>query len=259
MESQAAAKPVGRFSTIRHSGGHGGGFTAPATTTRDQARASAGEREIPSRLARYAAAWLGTSNFDAMPFPQPFIRQIPGRLPTIGTRTLPMKFAMIDGDGAVTGFYDGSFPVPQGAVEISEEVWSDWLANQHERRWQDGALVTVALPPAPAAILAAKLAAGVAITSTGTPDINAIYALDHTTLDQIGSVARDAAAGLGLPGGLQNFTYPDMAGAPKALTSANVQAIYRAMRDLVFALETQEAVMAAGGTPQWPDQRATIA
>jgi hypothetical protein len=57
-----------------------------------------------------------------------------------------MKFATIDAQGAVTGFYDGSFDVPQGAIEITDEMWADWVANQQTRRWENGALVTVAAP-----------------------------------------------------------------------------------------------------------------
>lgn len=111
----------------------------------------------------------------------------------------------------------------------------------------------------PATQLAAKLAAGVALTSTATPAISATYALDPTTLDQIGSVARDAAAGLGLPGGLTSFTYPDITGNPKSFSGANIQALYKAMRDVVFALNTAAATLAAGGAANWPMQTATIA
>jgi hypothetical protein len=107
--------------------------------------------------------------------------------------------------------------------------------------------------------LATKFAAGIAITSTGTPALNATYALDQTTLDQIGAVARDVAGGLGLPGGGASFSYPDIAGVPRSFTAANVQALYRAMRDLVFALDTQAAIANAGGVPAWPAQTATIA
>lgn len=108
------------------------------------------------------------------------------------------------------------------------------------------------------ATLAGKIASGIAVTSTGTAALSATYALDSMTLDQIGSVARDAAAGLGLPGGLSTFTYPDINGSPHTFASADVQNIYKAMRNLLFALNTQAAVMAAGGSPSWPVQTATI-
>lgn len=55
------------------------------------------------------------------------------------------RYATIDADGAVLGFYAddiGALPPPE-AIEISEEVWMDWGANQASRRWRNGALVTV--------------------------------------------------------------------------------------------------------------------
>ncbi len=125
--------------------------------------------------------------------------------------------------------------------------------------WNGTAFVS---PPSPAPtlaqILAAKLASGIAITSTGTPAISATYALDQTTLDQIGAVARDSAAGLGLPGGAATFTYPDINGVPRTFTGAQIQALYKAMRDCVFALYTTAATLAAGGTAVWLAQSATI-
>lgn len=107
--------------------------------------------------------------------------------------------------------------------------------------------------------LAAKLANGIAITSTGTPGIDATYALDATTLNQIGSVARDAAGGLGLPGSGATFAYPDITGAPKTFTAATIQDLYKAMRDCVFALNETADTLAQGGTASWPGQTATIA
>jgi hypothetical protein len=57
-----------------------------------------------------------------------------------------MKYATVDAAGAAISFYDDSAPVPQSAIPITDVQWLDWVANQHERRWQDGALVTVAAP-----------------------------------------------------------------------------------------------------------------
>lgn len=100
---------------------------------------------------------------------------------------------------------------------------------------------------------------GIIITSTGSPSINATYALDQTTLDQVGSVARDAASGLGLPGGLSTFTYPDIDGIPHDLTSDNVVALYQAMRNYVFSMNVTENTLANGGSANWPDSHVTIA
>ena len=110
-----------------------------------------------------------------------------------------------------------------------------------------------------AAALPEKIAVGITVTCTsGTPFATATYALDQTTMDQLGAVARDDAAGLGLPAGASTFTYPDLAGTPHALSGAQVQALYKAQRDCLYALNTQAAVMKAGGSPSWPAQTATI-
>lgn len=104
----------------------------------------------------------------------------------------------------------------------------------------------------------AAILAGLGVTSTGTPALNATYALDQTTLDQIGSVARDAAAGLGLPGGGGTFIYPDASGTPHSFSSANVQDLYKAMRDYMFELNTTLATIQAGGQANWPEASVTI-
>lgn len=169
-----------------------------------------------------------------------------------------MKFATIDGTGAVTAFYDDSAAPPQGAVTLTEVQWQDWVANQRTRKWQGGALIAVAPPaPSPGQVFAAKVAAGITITSTGTPALNATFALDDITLTEIGSVARDSF-NMGLPGGLATFIYPDINGTPRTFTAAQIQGCYKAMRDLMLNLNTAYATLAQGGTPTWPSQSATI-
>lgn len=111
---------------------------------------------------------------------------------------------------------------------------------------------------AAALALSDKIAQGIAITCAATPALNATYALDDQTLNEIGSVARDSGAGLGLPGGLGTFTYPDIDGSQHTFTAGELQALYKAMRNLLLALNTQAAIQASGGTPTWPTQAAAI-
>jgi hypothetical protein len=58
-----------------------------------------------------------------------------------------MKFATVDANGAVSGFYDDIARAPQGAVQITDEQWQEWLDNQYTRAWRNDTLVTVAAPP----------------------------------------------------------------------------------------------------------------
>jgi hypothetical protein len=146
--------------------------------------------------------------------------------------------------------------LPPGAVACTEAQY------QNAAAWtiSGGNIVAVSAPPPTSdQVLASKIALGIAITSTGAPSISATYALDATTLDQIGSVARDFSSGLGLPGDIMTFTYPDATGQPRTFTGDQLAALYRKQRNLLAVLNTQAAIMAHGGTPVWPTQTATIA
>jgi hypothetical protein len=87
------------------------------------------------------------------------------------------------------------------------------------------------LQVAPSARVTALTSLGVAITFTGFPALSVVYPLDDVSLLTLGNVARDAAAGLGLP--METGTYPqqDLSGAFHVLTSAQVQKLYVRLRD----------------------------
>ena len=50
----------------------------------------------------------------------------------------------------------------------------------------------------------------------------------------------------------------DLAGDAHSLAGPQIVALYRASRDLVYALSVQAAVLQGGGTPTWPEQVAAI-
>ncbi|MFC0407906.1 hypothetical protein [Roseomonas elaeocarpi] len=66
---------------------------------------------------------------------------------------MTQRYATVDADGRVVGFYadDVNPVIPEGAVEISEDAYAEWLTNSDTRCWKDGALVGCAAP-APAVI-----------------------------------------------------------------------------------------------------------
>lgn len=107
--------------------------------------------------------------------------------------------------------------------------------------------------------LQSKLAAGLVVTSIGASALNATYGLDQVSQDQLWNIALGLAAGLGFPGGASTFAYPDITGTPRTFTSAQFTNLAKAVRDYVFAANTQAAIAAQGGTASWPTATATIA
>jgi hypothetical protein len=177
------------------------------------------------------------------------------------------KYAQVDlgqSPPKVVGFFDTDvirYPNLPPMGQLVELTDADWAARGGGMGWViiAGRLSPVGSPMADAAAaLAARLAMGLTVTSASAPALNATYALDSLTMDQIGSVARDAGAGLGLPGDAGTFVYPDITGLMHAFTEPQLIALYRAMRNLLLALNTQAAMMMRGAPPNWPDQTAIL-
>ncbi len=63
-----------------------------------------------------------------------------------------MYFAHINTNGRVLGFYRADIhgaAIPEGAVEISDEIHAAWLADTQGQRWNGQALEPCDPPPAP--------------------------------------------------------------------------------------------------------------
>lgn len=160
-----------------------------------------------------------------------------------------MKYVLLSTDAeAVTVEFAGPQPVTDdkpgyAEIEDSDPRYLAWLS-----------------PPLTVdQVLAEKIAAGIAITSTGTPALNATYALDPTSTAQIYQIGVYANQFGVFPSGNATQAYPDKDGVPHTFTIAEFVAFLRAVAPLVSALETQAGIMAQGGTPTWPAQTATIA
>lgn len=187
------------------------------------------------------------------------------------------RFAYFDSTAAapqpVIGWYDTnaleypSLPSPDNLVELTDEQWDARL---------DGSWVIVpgvgngvltpaedVPPPTPEPtiddVLAEKIAAGIAITSLNDPDnLNCTMALDAQTMSEIGTVVLGVRSGMGFPGDLPVFFYPDLNGVPRMFGEDQIVALFRAQRDLLFHLNTQAAIDRHGGTAVWPEQIGTI-
>ena len=57
-----------------------------------------------------------------------------------------MRYAIFDQSGKPTAFYEEDFPsIPQDAVVITDEQWSELLSDQRLKRFVDGQVITRAL------------------------------------------------------------------------------------------------------------------
>ena len=128
----------------------------------------------------------------------------------------------------------------------------DWTAYQ---AWMAAGNTPQPAPPlSAAAVYAQKIASGLALTSTGTPTLNATYAIDDTTAVSIDGIYAGIRGGDGLPGGGLTFNYPDITGAMHAFDAITFPAFAKAVRDYRYAL----AQAVTQQNPTWPAATATI-
>jgi hypothetical protein len=168
-----------------------------------------------------------------------------------------------------TGKYLGSFDGPNGGY-WNGKVWGPppigATAVPSPPPTSDSTYTNGAWVPGPSAVaataqaqLVAALATGLAITSTATAALDATYALDAVSQQQISDIAVPLFAGAGFPGGGQTFAYPDTTGAPHNFSVADFQNFYQAVRTYLLALNTASETVAQGGPANWPAAAAKIA
>jgi hypothetical protein len=161
-------------------------------------------------------------------------------------------------DGPNGGYWDGKVwgPPPAGVTQVPTAPSS-----------ADSIYTNSAWVPGPSAVaasaqaqLASALGAGLAITSTAKPaELDATYALDAVSQQQISDIAVPLFAGAGFPGGGQTFAYPDATGATHNFAVADFQNFYQAVRTYLLALNTAAATVAQGGPANWPAAASKIA
>jgi hypothetical protein len=89
------------------------------------------------------------------------------------------------------------------------------------------------VPPLPQTA-AAKIAAGAAIISSGTPSLNATYAIDPASQAQIGAIATYINTNGKFPSGLASLPWPDQSGTVHAfINTAQFMAFASAVADIV--------------------------
>jgi hypothetical protein len=100
----------------------------------------------------------------------------------------------------------------------------------------------------------AAIAAGVQILCASNSDISTTWALDDTTLSQLGSICFGIATLGRLPTGSTIFPYGNKAGVPVFMSAAEFLRLYSAMRDYV----AQVTFYGASGLGSLPDQPVLI-
>jgi len=153
----------------------------------------------------------------------------------------------------VTGWYDTAefsypnLPAPTDLLAVTAAQWAARTANPSGWAVSGGALVSYT-PPVVAPTLAQQaamaLAAGLTITSTGTPALNGTYACDDAAQARINRVYALIQRGGGavFPAGLTSLPWPDKSGALHTFTSvAEFLAFETAVGNYVLALDMIQA------------------
>ncbi len=168
----------------------------------------------------------------------------------------------------VIGWYDTdalvypNLPPPQNLFQLTSEQWDAHITTPSNWAIDSGALVTYTAPPSlptqAQTLLAQKIAAGIAITSTSVPAVNGTYALDQVSTNQIYQIGSFAKTFNIFPSGATTLEYPDISSNFHAFNVAVFIEFLLAVAALVAGLNTQASIMAQGGTPEWPSLSAAL-
>jgi len=109
-------------------------------------------------------------------------------------------------------------------------------------------------PPTPPQLAAALLAGGLAVTSTGTPALDATYATSPAAQAAIGAIMTGINAGKGFPDGLTSLPYPDASGAAHSFSVAQFTAFAQAIENFVYGC----SIVINGFSTTLPAANATI-
>jgi hypothetical protein len=149
---------------------------------------------------------------------------------------------------------DGAF-IPPDPGNRDWVAYQQWLAAGNTPQPAPGP----SNPAKAAADLAAKIAAGLTVTSTAYPALDGAYPLDPATQQQIAAVSEYIAINGKFPGGQTSMPAYDMAGAAHNVpTTAEWQALASAEADYITQLTLQSHIEASGGAPTWPSANVAI-
>jgi hypothetical protein len=139
-------------------------------------------------------------------------------------------------------------------TNVSPQPQQGWSATQTGGTWSFAA--PAPFVPTLTQQAQAALAAGIGITSTGTPSLNGTYAIDVASQQKINSVALFIAVNQKFPGGGTTYPWLDMSGTVHTFPSTTeFNAFATAVADYVAQLD----MIIATGTGTLPVSAVTIA
>lgn len=97
------------------------------------------------------------------------------------------------------------------------------------------------------------LVSGINITSTSTPSLNGIYALDTNSVNNLNGLFLTVRVGDGFPEGASTFEYVDISGNPHSFDETHFLAFCVAVRNYLYTLN-----QAGNSNGPWPSNDVTI-
>jgi hypothetical protein len=155
----------------------------------------------------------------------------------------------------------GSYQVVRDGTTGAESIasWNTGELGTEPTSGQLSALSgAVAISQGALTAYGSQIAQGVAITSTGTPALNATYAIDPTSQSQLFQIVAYATNRGEFPNGQTTFPYPDITGTNHTFTVAALTNLLKAVSPIIYSMQTTLESRLQGNDTAWPSQAVTI-
>lgn len=164
----------------------------------------------------------------------------------------PLKWYWKVGGSTTQVFYSGDFTFKA----VSDTAYVAWaVSNIASRVGSASELAQVIFTQ----IEPYLLALGIAVSSAGTPAINATYSLAPAAIQRLNLIASLIANGKGLPGGGGTMLYPDTSGNTHTFTSTNILNLATALQTYIYNWEAAITTKVGGGSASFPTTPVALA
>ena len=164
--------------------------------------------------------------------------------------TNPLQVYIQRNSGSITGYSVNPQPTDP-SFDTTATSWTDatfqaWLTAQSTSQTL-------------AQTYTQKIAAGIQVTSTGTPGLNGTYGIAPSDVSNIQAVSIYIQVNGRFPAGQTAFPWKDQNGLIHSFaTTASFMSFATVAADYVAALALTLHAYEAGGSPPWPSNSATI-